>query len=150
MHVAYFLHHRIDHLKVIDAMLDVYASLNPASLIGISTSIPFPRKKYRAQLGAWGLIGKIHITSGMSVEDVEAEVRSAFKKPMKESLSFSFTYLLSTGGGNKSLTIPATSSSYEWTSEQVAKLANTRGCIYIMALDELDLPSVDTDVSCLC
>ena len=41
--------------------------------------VPYPRSRYRADLGAWGLIGKIHLTSEMSVEDVEKEVRSVFE-----------------------------------------------------------------------
>lgn len=109
----------------------------------VSKVIPFPRKKYRAQLAAWGLIGKLHLTSDMSVEDVEREVRSVFKEPMNDNSSFPFTYLSSTGGGNKSLTIPVTSSTYQWTSHQVAKLSNTRGSIYIMALSDLSLPSLE-------
>ncbi len=106
---------------------------------------PYPRSRYRADLGAWGLIGKIHITSEMTVEEVQKEVRSVFVQPMKGSESFKFIYLQPTGGGNRSLTIPVLSSSYEWTPQQVAKLSNAKGCIYIMAIDELDLPEVDAE-----
>ena len=68
---------------------------------------------------------------------------------MKVSEIFPFMYLQPTGGGNRSLTIPSVSSSYEWTLQQVAKLANARGAIYIMALQNMDLPDVDNscDVS---
>ena len=67
----------------------------------------------------------------MSVEEVKQEVRTVFIRPMKGSETFPFIYLQPTGRGNRSLTIPSVSSSYEWTSQQVA---NARGAIYIMAL----------------
>ena len=82
--------------------------------------LSYPRKAYRAQLGAWSLIGKLHLTSEMSVEDVKAEVRSVFKGPMRSNESFCFTFLQPTGGGNKTLTVPSVSSTYEWTAQQVA------------------------------
>lgn len=111
--------------------------------------VPYPRSHYRSELGACGLIGKIHITSDMSVQEVEQEVRSVFTRPMKGSGTFQFMYLQPTGGGNRSLTIPSVSSSYEWTPQQVAKLANARGAIYIMALEDMDLPDMENscDVS---
>ena len=66
-----------------------------------------------------------------------------FTRPMKGSETFPFIYLQPTGGGNRSLTIPSVSSSYEWTPQQFAKLANARGTIYIMALQDIYLPDVD-------
>ncbi len=107
--------------------------------------IPYPRNRYRAELGAGGLIGKVHITSEMTVEDVQTEVRSVFKEPMKGSESFQFIYLQPTGGGNRSLTVPVLSTSYEWTPQQVAKLSNAKGSIYIMAIDNFDF---EVDGSC--
>ena len=62
---------------------------------------------------------------------------------MKGKENFRFVYLQPTGGGNRSLTIPVVSSSYQWTPPQVAKLSNAKGAIYIMALDDLDLPDLD-------
>ncbi len=88
--------------------------------------IPYPRNRYRAEPGAGGLIGKVHITSEMTVEDVQKEVRSVFKEPMK------FIYLQPTGGGNRSLTVPVLSTSYEWTPQQVAKLSNAKGSWQLM------------------
>ena len=101
--------------------------------------ISYPRKKYRAQLAAWGLIGKLHLTSNMSVADVTAEVRSVFRGPMSANGDFQFTFLQSTGGGSNTLIIPSTSSSYQWTAQQVSKLSTCRGTIYILAIDDLNL-----------
>ncbi len=81
----------------------------------------------------------------MTVEDVQTEVRSVFKEPMKGSESFQFIYLQPTGGGNRSLTVPVLSTSYEWTPQQVAKLSNAKGSIYIMAIDNFDF---EVDGSC--
>lgn len=108
--------------------------------------ISYPRKKFRAQLAAWGLIGKLHLTSDMTVDDVVAEVRSVFKGPMSNNDSFRFTFLQSTGGGSNLLTIPSTSASYQWTAQQVSKLSTYRGIIYIMALDDLDLQDPQSEV----
>ena len=38
--------------------------------------VSYPRKKYRAMLGAMGLIGKLHLTSDMIVNDVQFELCS--------------------------------------------------------------------------
>lgn len=114
----------------------------------LATVLPYPRKKFRSNLGAWGLIGKIHLNSEMSVDDVENEIRSVFRIPMNNDKKFPFTYLQPTGEGNYSLTVPSVSASYQWTAQQVAKLANSRGCVYIMALDDLDIQDIeDSDVS---
>ena len=101
--------------------------------------LSYPRGKYRAQLADCGLIGKLHMTSVMEEEDVAREIRSIFKGPMKDDANFQFQYLQSTGGGSKSLTIPAQSESFKWTAYQVARLSGQSGTIYILALDELDL-----------
>lgn len=111
--------------------------------------VPYPRKNFRAELGANGLIGKLHLTSDMSVNDVASEIRSVFQKPMDGNESFNFTFLQPTGGGNNTLTVPSVSSTYEWTAQQVSKLATSRGCIYIMALDDLKFQDVDSEVCCI-
>lgn len=112
--------------------------------------LSYPRKKYRAQLAAWGLIGKLHLTSDMTVDDVAAEVRSVFKGPMSNNPSFQFTFLQSTGGGSITLTTPSTSSSYQWTAHQVAKLSSFRGTIYILAIDDLTLQDDQFEVRIKC
>ena len=67
---------------------------------------------------------------------------------MRNDPSFPFTFLQPTGGGNKTLTVPSLSSSYQWTAQQVAKLAtNNRGSVYIMAISDLDLRDLDSGVS---
>ena len=50
-----------------------------------------------------------------------------------------FHYLQATGGGTKSLTVPAQSESFKWTPFQVSRLSRQSGTIYILAQDELDL-----------
>ena len=108
--------------------------------------LSYPRKRFRTQFGAWGLIGKIHLTSDMTVDDVTSEVRSVFSGPMRNNPNFAFTFLQPTGGGNKTLTVPSVSSSYQWTAQQVAKLATSRCSLYIMALDDLFLRDIESEV----
>lgn len=106
----------------------------------------YPRKKYRAKLAAWGLIGKLHLTSDMTVDDVTTEIRSIFKGPMSNNQNFQITFLQSTGGGSNTLTVPSASSSYKWTAQQVSKLSTYRGTIYIMAIDDLNLQDPFSEV----
>ena len=91
--------------------------------------IPYPRGKYRARLGRLGLVGKVHLTSAMTVDEVRMEIQSVFERAMGDNQSFPFTYLQATGGGSRSLSIPS-----------VAKLGNQRNTIYILAGEELNLP----------
>ena len=72
----------------------------------------------------------------MTDKDVEAEIRSVFRKPMQNNQQFPFVYLQATGGGSNSLMVPS-QSSFKWTPQQVAWLAGQAGIIYIMAEDEL-------------
>ena len=99
----------------------------------------FPRGSYRSYLAKCGLIGKLHMTSKMSEEEVATEICSIFKAPMKNNAYFQFQYLHPTGGGTKCLAIPAQSSSFKWTAQQVACLAGQAGTIYILAQEDLDL-----------
>ena len=85
------------------------------------------------------LIGKVHLASDMTVDEVMNEFRSAFQVPMCKYPNFRFTYLQSTGGGTRSLTLPNLSLSFTWSASQVAKLGSNRGTIYILALDKLEL-----------
>ena len=86
----------------------------------------------------------------MTVEEVEDEIRSVFKHPMNSRDDFLFIYLQPTGCGSRSLTVPALSSSFDWTSQQVAKLGGNKGTMYIMAQDELNTSvEVDSFVSSL-
>ena len=96
--------------------------------------MPFPRGKYRASLGMRGLIGKIRLTSAMTVED---EVRSVFEKPMCGRKDFPFVFLQPTGAGSRTLTVPSVSPSFCWTAQQVAKLASSKQSIYVLAKDKL-------------
>ena len=86
--------------------------------------IPYPRGKYRARLGRLGLVGKVHLTSAMTVDEVMMDIRSVFECAMGGNHSFSFMYLQATGGGSRSLSIPSVSASFQWTANEVAKLGN--------------------------
>ena len=92
-------------------------------------NISYPRGRYRAQLARSGLIGKLHLTSVMTEEEVAEEIRSVFKEPMGNDPHFPFTYLQPTGGGSKLLTIPSQSSTFKWTPQQVARLSGQAGTI---------------------
>lgn len=100
-------------------------------------TVKYPRGKYRARLGTLGLMGKIHITEDMSVEQVAAEVRSVFEVPMDKRSDFPFHYLQPTGSGSRTLSLPSVSSSFSWTAKQEARLGSSSGTIYILADDDL-------------
>ena len=103
--------------------------------------ICYPRGKYCAWLGSQGLIGKIRLVSTMTVQDIETEVRSVFVKAMGGKHDFPFLFLQPTGSGSRSLSMPAISTSFQWTAQQVAKLGANKQTIYILATDELELVS---------
>ena len=65
----------------------------PKSCTDSNGSIPYPRGKYRATLGRQRLIGKVHLSSDMTIEDVENEIRSVFKVPTRDNPSFPFHLL---------------------------------------------------------
>ena len=71
----------------------------------------------------------------------ETEVRSVFVKAMGGKHDFPFLFLQPTGSGSRSLSMPAISTSFQWTSQQVAKLGANKQTIYILATDELELVS---------
>lgn len=102
-------------------------------------NITYPRGKYRAHLASLGLIGKLHLTSEMTDDDVVMEICTVFKRQMTDNLHFPFLYLQATGGGSKSLTIPSQSSSFKWTPQQVARLSTQSGTMYILAKAALDV-----------
>jgi len=112
------------------------------------SNIPYPWGKCRTNLGSLGLIGKIHLTSMMSEEDVRNEVRSVFRGPMAGKQNFPFTFLQPTGYGSKCLTIPAVSQSFEWTAQQVAKLGGNKGVVYIVADGKLDVQELEVYCNC--
>ena len=63
---------------------------------------------------------------------------SVFTTPMKNRMDFPFIVLQPSGGCSKSLSIPALSSSYQWTAGTVAG-KNSKMPIYILAQDSLDV-----------
>lgn len=93
-------------------------------------------------LGRNGLIGKIRLLSSMSEKKIMDEIRSVFSVPMKHRKDFPFTILQPSGGNSKSLSIPALSSSFQWTAGAIAG-KNSKMPIYIMAQDSLEV-SMDT------
>ena len=86
----------------------------------------------------------------MSVDDVEAEIRSVFKQAMSDRDNFPYTYLQATGCGSRSLTVPSLSTSFDWTAQQVAKLGGNKGTVYIMAEDELKTLAEVCVCVCVC
>ena len=54
----------------------------PKKSLREDNSIPYPRGKLRARLGKHGLVGKVHLTSDMTVEEVGNEIRSVFEFAM--------------------------------------------------------------------
>ena len=112
-----------------------------------SSKIGYPRGKFRTKLGESGLIGKVRLTSVMSEDEVEQEVRSVFRGPMGGRSDFPFQFLQPTGVGTKTLTVPSVSSSFCWTAQQVAKLGGYKQAIYILAGDHL--VTKDTLVRCI-
>ena len=100
--------------------------------------------KFRCYGSDWEATSHLYNMSDM----VQAEVRSVFKQAMNGNPYFPFTFLQSTGGGCKTLTVPCVSSSYEWTAQQISRLASGHSSIYIMALEELTLPNpMDSEVT---
>ncbi|XP_019862007.1 PREDICTED: G2/M phase-specific E3 ubiquitin-protein ligase-like [Amphimedon queenslandica] len=72
----------------------------------------------------------------MSQEAIFDEIRDVFKKPMRNNSNFKFIILQPTGGGSKSLTIPALSESFVWTAASLAG-KNAKCPIYLLADEEL-------------
>jgi hypothetical protein len=98
--------------------------------------IAIPRGRIRAKLAAMGLTGKLRLNSGMSEQEIFAEIRSVFSAAMGNDQNFPFEILQSAGGGTKSLVIPCRSTSFAWTGKQVVASAG-RGSLYVLAKDEL-------------
>ena len=85
---------------------------------GKGSSIPVPRS--RNVLASNGLIGKIRVTSEMSESEIFDEIRSVFSQPMNGDPNFRFDVLQSAGGRCKSLVVPSTSESFQWTASAIA------------------------------
>lgn len=73
----------------------------------------------------------------MIEEELFEEIRNVLKQPMMNNDHLKFTILQPTGGGSKTLTIPATSSTFEWTASAVA--GNSKSPIYILANEGLKI-----------
>ena len=97
--------------------------------------ISIPRKK-KSVLAAHGLIGKVHLESNWSEDEVYDEIRSVFSEPMSNDSTFPFDILQYTGAGSKSLAVPALSSSFKWTPREVAGRRGTT--IYIVCKKNLN------------
>ena len=67
-----------------------------------------------------GVVGKIRLTSNVSLSEVENEIKSVFDGPMGAGHDFSFQFLQSTGFRSRTIAIP----SFNWSVQQVAKLSN--------------------------
>ena len=86
-------------------------------------------------LAANGLIGKLHLESMWSQEEVFSEIRSVLQDVIENDAHFPFKILLSIGSGTKCLAIPSLSGTYKWTQREVAGRADT--CIYILVEKDL-------------
>ena len=96
-------------------------------------TVPIPRsKEMRDILAKNGLIGKVRLLSSMKEKDIMKEIRSVFEVPMRGKEDFPFHILQPSGGNSKSLSIPALSSSFQWTASAVAG-KNSKTPIYILA-----------------
>ena len=73
----------------------------PKPLDGLS-SLSYPRGKQRSRFVRQGLIGKVRLTSTMTVDEVE-EVRSVFDGPMSGRRDFPFMFLQPSGAGSRSV-----------------------------------------------
>ena len=103
--------------------------------------VQLPRGSRLQYLAQSGLIGKLHIESNMGQEQLNNEIRSIFCDVMGHKKDFKFCFLQPAGGWSMTLFVPKLSKSFKWTPGQVANLAKTNGKIYILAQDELNLPS---------
>ena len=106
-------------------------SYSPDSIDG---KIPIPRSE-RDTLAANSLIGKITLDSSMTEDEIFDEIRDIFQGPMKNN-EFKFDILHTTGGGSKTLVIPAVSKHFRWTASSVAG-KNAKTPVYILAREEL-------------
>ena len=105
----------------------------PNSMLA-DNKVAIPR--YREELASNGLIAKIRLYSSMSESKIFDEIRSVFRGPMSDKGDFRFTILQPTGGGSKSLIVPALSPTYQYTASAAAG-KNSKMPIYILALDDL-------------
>lgn len=106
--------------------------------------VSVPRCGSRTELGRAGLIGKIEFHSNMSAEEMCTEVCEVFAVPMglsvediKSKRFFKYDYLQKAGNGSKSLCVPTTKDTFEWSGRQVASLAKSGSFIYLAARKNL-------------
>ena len=90
--------------------------------LSVNGIMPIPRKK-KDVLASFGLVGRLHLESDWTDEEVKEEIRSTFNNATGDK-SFSFRFLQITGTGKKSLMIPMVSNSYKWTPKEVAGRAD--------------------------
>ncbi len=102
------------HAKIVswDRTIICLPSCYPEYCKSVS-GIAIPRKK-RSLLSAHGLIGKLHLESDWSQEDVFAEIRSVFADAMFNDSEFPFRVMLLTGSGTKSLMVPCWGGQVPW------------------------------------
>ena len=72
--------------------------LPPKPLDGLS-KLSYPRGKQRSRFARQGLAGKVRLTSTMTVDEVEEEIRSVFDGPMNGRRDFPFMFLQPSGAG---------------------------------------------------
>ncbi len=102
---------------------------------GSDGKIMIPRRE-REYLASHSIIGKITLASNMSQDDIYDEILEVFKIQMNNNMDFQFTVLQPTGGGSKSLIVPALSKNFTWTASSIAG-KNARSSIYILANESM-------------
>lgn len=81
-------------------MVVVVAKTRRQKLCCHGTAVSFAYQKKVCREKTNGLVGKVHLTSQMSVEEIAMEIWSVFGRAMGGDPSFPFKYLQATGGGS--------------------------------------------------
>jgi len=120
----------------------------PKSFAEGGSLIDIPKKNSTRQFLARNkLMGKIHLDSSMSQQEIFSEIRSSFRYPMNDYDEFRFRLLQPSGGEARCLMIPEVSSRYEWTAATVAG-RNVKTPIYILAVFITD-PYICININCV-
>ena len=72
----------------------------------------------------------------MSEEEIREEICTVFDTAFDGDRHFPFKFLQSVGSGSNCLTIPCTSSSFEWTAKEIISSVG-KGALYILAQKEI-------------
>ena len=102
------------------------------TLFNTNGVLPIPPKK-KDILASLGLVGRLHLESDWSKQEVITEVRSTFVESVSENINFKF--LQFTGTETKSLVVPKVSAFFKWGPKEVAGRADRP--VYLLLQDDL-------------